>query len=54
LLVNWKWKRPRATAPEPRHECRELGLPEAHIRAADPKLYFASVNEKYSEWSNIP
>jgi hypothetical protein len=24
---------------------RELGLPEAHIRAADPKLYFASVDE---------
>jgi 5-methyltetrahydropteroyltriglutamate--homocysteine methyltransferase len=24
---------------------RELGLPEAHIRAADPKLYFASVGE---------
>jgi hypothetical protein len=23
-----------------------LDLPEAHIRAADPKLYFASVNEK--------
>jgi 5-methyltetrahydropteroyltriglutamate--homocysteine methyltransferase len=23
---------------------RELGLPEAHIRAADPKLYFANVN----------
>ena len=23
---------------------RELGLPEAHIRAADPKLYFASVD----------
>jgi hypothetical protein len=22
---------------------RELGLPEAHIRAADPKLYFANV-----------
>ena len=21
---------------------RELGLPEAHIRAADPKLYFAT------------
>jgi 5-methyltetrahydropteroyltriglutamate--homocysteine methyltransferase len=25
---------------------RELGLPEAHIRAANPKLYFASVKEK--------
>jgi len=24
---------------------RELGLPEAHIRAADPKLYFAGVSE---------
>jgi 5-methyltetrahydropteroyltriglutamate--homocysteine methyltransferase len=24
---------------------RELGLPEAHIRAADPKLYFASVEK---------
>jgi 5-methyltetrahydropteroyltriglutamate--homocysteine methyltransferase len=24
---------------------RELGLPEAHIRAADPKLYFAGVGE---------
>jgi hypothetical protein len=24
---------------------RELGLPEAHIRAADPKLYFANVGE---------
>ncbi len=24
---------------------RELGLPEAHIRAADPKLYFAKVGE---------
>jgi 5-methyltetrahydropteroyltriglutamate--homocysteine methyltransferase len=24
---------------------RELGLPEAHIRAADPKLYFAKVNK---------
>ena len=24
---------------------RELGLPEAHIRAADPKLYFARVSE---------
>jgi len=24
---------------------RELGLPEAHIRAADPKLYFANVRE---------
>ena len=24
---------------------RELGLPEAHIRAADPKLYFASAGE---------
>jgi 5-methyltetrahydropteroyltriglutamate--homocysteine methyltransferase len=24
---------------------RELGLPEAHIRAADPKLYFASGDE---------
>jgi 5-methyltetrahydropteroyltriglutamate--homocysteine methyltransferase len=24
---------------------RELGLPEAHIRAADPSLYFASVDE---------
>jgi 5-methyltetrahydropteroyltriglutamate--homocysteine methyltransferase len=24
---------------------RELGLPEAHIRAADPKLYFADVSE---------
>jgi methionine synthase II (cobalamin-independent) len=23
---------------------RELGLPEAHIRAADPKLYFANLN----------
>jgi len=23
----------------------ELGLPEAHIRAADPKLYFAKVSE---------
>jgi hypothetical protein len=22
---------------------RELGLPEAHVRAADPKLYFAKV-----------
>jgi hypothetical protein len=22
---------------------RELGLPEAHIRAADPRLYFASL-----------
>ena len=22
---------------------RELGLPEAYIRAADPKLYFASI-----------
>jgi 5-methyltetrahydropteroyltriglutamate--homocysteine methyltransferase len=21
---------------------RELGLPEAHVRAADPKLYFAT------------
>jgi hypothetical protein len=21
---------------------RELGLPEAHIRAADPRLYFAT------------
>jgi len=25
---------------------RELGLPEAHIRAADPKLYFANVDDK--------
>jgi 5-methyltetrahydropteroyltriglutamate--homocysteine methyltransferase len=24
---------------------RELGLPEAHIRAADPKLYFANIGE---------
>jgi 5-methyltetrahydropteroyltriglutamate--homocysteine methyltransferase len=24
---------------------RELGLPEAHIRAADPRLYFANVGE---------
>jgi hypothetical protein len=24
---------------------RELGLPEAHVRAADPKLYFASVGK---------
>ena len=24
---------------------RELGLPEAHTRAADPKLYFANVGE---------
>jgi 5-methyltetrahydropteroyltriglutamate--homocysteine methyltransferase len=24
---------------------RELGLPEAHIRAADPKLYFATLHE---------
>jgi len=22
---------------------RELGLPEAHVRAADPKLYFDTV-----------
>ena len=25
---------------------RELGLPEAHIRAADPKLYFATAAER--------
>jgi 5-methyltetrahydropteroyltriglutamate--homocysteine methyltransferase len=25
---------------------RELGLPEAHIRAADPKLYFAAADAK--------
>ena len=25
---------------------RELGLPEAHIRAADPKLYFAGAGER--------
>ena len=24
---------------------RELGLPEARVRAADPSLYFASVDE---------
>ena len=24
---------------------RELGLSEAHVRAADPSLYFASVDE---------
>jgi hypothetical protein len=24
---------------------RDLGLPEAHIRAADPKLYFANVGD---------
>jgi hypothetical protein len=24
---------------------RELGLSEAHIRAADPKLYFANVGD---------
>jgi 5-methyltetrahydropteroyltriglutamate--homocysteine methyltransferase len=27
---------------------RELGLPEAHIRAADPKLYFAGSDETQS------
>ena len=27
---------------------RELGLPEAHIRAADPKLYFATSDSKKS------
>jgi hypothetical protein len=25
---------------------RELGLPEAHIRAADPKLYFATAGAR--------
>src|SRR5262249_33484962 len=25
---------------------RELGLPEAHIRAADPKLYFANIDQR--------
>jgi hypothetical protein len=25
---------------------RELGLPEAHIRAADPDLYFTETNKK--------
>ncbi len=24
---------------------RDLGLPEAHIRATDPKLYFAGADE---------
>jgi hypothetical protein len=25
---------------------RELGLPEAYLRAADPKLYFANIDQR--------
>jgi len=40
---------------ERRHPVRrELGLPEARVRAADPSLYFASVDEAASAKRGAP
>jgi len=33
---------------------RELGFPEAHTRAADPKLYFAGIGESRRQNSAAP